>query len=367
VLLAACGGPSDAPGTAPWRDGPPAQADAARRALDTYAGHPTREFVFARDAYPAADGPPVVPAAQARWLNDQSEVLGVQVGPEARAYPVPLLAFHHAVNDVLGGAPIAVTYCVVCSSGVAYDAEIDGRTLTFGMDGAWRGVATLYDRETRSVWLHLTGACIEGPLAGRVLRRLPAGRHTTWADWRTLHPDTTVMAPLPAVAAMARGMGYLSEDATRSGRPGYPEPMRPTLARPDRRLAEHALLFGVRARDDTRAYPLAALGRQRVVQDTLGGQPLTVWFDLQARSAAAYVPRVGGRPLTFRWSEARGIRDVETGSAWTLDGRCTDGPLAGSCLEAADGRLAEWYGWVAHHPGTTIWDPAREAGGPTRH
>ena len=47
----------------------------------------------------------------ARSKLDSSEmVLAVRFGQDARAYPISQMAYHHVVNDVVGGVPIAVTY-----------------------------------------------------------------------------------------------------------------------------------------------------------------------------------------------------------------------------------------------------------------
>jgi hypothetical protein len=37
-------------------------------------------------------------------------VLAVKVGAERRAYPVAIMAYHHILNDSLGGTPLVVTY-----------------------------------------------------------------------------------------------------------------------------------------------------------------------------------------------------------------------------------------------------------------
>jgi hypothetical protein len=50
------------------------------------------------------------PAAQADWIAADEPVLAVALGGEARAYPVRQLAYHHVVNDVVGGVPIVATY-----------------------------------------------------------------------------------------------------------------------------------------------------------------------------------------------------------------------------------------------------------------
>lgn len=37
-------------------------------------------------------------------------ILAVRYGSDARAYPIREMAYHHILNDVVGGVPIAVTY-----------------------------------------------------------------------------------------------------------------------------------------------------------------------------------------------------------------------------------------------------------------
>jgi hypothetical protein len=48
-------------------------------------------------------------AEQAR-LDSAQMVMAVRFGTEARAYPIRAMAYHHVVNDVVAGVPIAVTY-----------------------------------------------------------------------------------------------------------------------------------------------------------------------------------------------------------------------------------------------------------------
>ena len=50
-----------------------------------------------------------LPAAQAN-TDDREMVLAVKVGAEQRAYPVVVMAYHHILNDSLGGTPLVVTY-----------------------------------------------------------------------------------------------------------------------------------------------------------------------------------------------------------------------------------------------------------------
>ncbi len=43
-------------------------------------------------------------------LGADEMILAVRYGADARAYPVREMAYHHILNDVVGGVPIAVTY-----------------------------------------------------------------------------------------------------------------------------------------------------------------------------------------------------------------------------------------------------------------
>jgi thiol:disulfide interchange protein len=50
------------------------------------------------------------PAAEAGWVEEKDPVLAVAMNGEAAAYPVRQVAYHHIVQDVVGGVPVAVTY-----------------------------------------------------------------------------------------------------------------------------------------------------------------------------------------------------------------------------------------------------------------
>ena len=43
-------------------------------------------------------------------LGADEMILAVRYGDDARAYPIREMAYHHILNDVVGGVPIAVTY-----------------------------------------------------------------------------------------------------------------------------------------------------------------------------------------------------------------------------------------------------------------
>ena len=49
-------------------------------------------------------------SADVSFINDDDRVLSVTIGGESVAYPVRLMAYHHLVEDTVGGTPIVATY-----------------------------------------------------------------------------------------------------------------------------------------------------------------------------------------------------------------------------------------------------------------
>ena len=55
--------------------------------------------------------PQFVTAGEAEaWMDPTEQVLGISIGGEHHAYPIPVLSRHEIVNDVVGGQPVAVTW-----------------------------------------------------------------------------------------------------------------------------------------------------------------------------------------------------------------------------------------------------------------
>jgi len=53
---------------------------------------------------------PQFESASASKLDKGEMILAVRFGSDARAYPIREMAYHHVLNDVVAGVPVAVTY-----------------------------------------------------------------------------------------------------------------------------------------------------------------------------------------------------------------------------------------------------------------
>ncbi|MCC6007278.1 MAG: DUF3179 domain-containing protein [Rhodobacteraceae bacterium] len=147
-----------------------------------------------KDGIPAIWEPAFLPAAEETRLHDREPVLAYEHdGEAARAYPVRYLMWHEIVNDVVGGLPVAVTYCPLCNSAMVFDARVDGTPHSFGVSGLLRhSDMIMYDRETESWWQQAVGEGVVGQHAGTRLTPLPAWMES-WAEFRARNPDGLVM------------------------------------------------------------------------------------------------------------------------------------------------------------------------------
>jgi hypothetical protein len=68
----------------------------------------SRVNIYERMFHPA--GSPSFESGGQTKLEGDEKILAVAMNNEARAYPVRSLSYHHIVNDVIGGVPIAATY-----------------------------------------------------------------------------------------------------------------------------------------------------------------------------------------------------------------------------------------------------------------
>jgi hypothetical protein len=94
------------------------------------------------DGIPAIDSPVFESVADAdTWLGFDWPVMFFELDGVARAYPLAILIQHEIVNDVVGDTPVALTFCPLCNSTIAFDRRLaDGTVLDFGTTGLGRPV-----------------------------------------------------------------------------------------------------------------------------------------------------------------------------------------------------------------------------------
>lgn len=148
-----------------------------------------------RDGIPPIDNPVFLPVSEVSGLTDTEPVVGLIIGGEARAYPIRILIWHEIANDIVGGVPVAVTFCPLCNAAMVFDRRVEGQVLDFGTTGMLRNSdLVMYDRQTESWWQQFLGEAIVGELTGRVLKVLPS-RLESWGNFRKRAPLGQVLVP----------------------------------------------------------------------------------------------------------------------------------------------------------------------------
>jgi Protein of unknown function (DUF3179) len=318
-----------------------------------------------KDGIPAIDQPKFVSVADAdEWLSPREPVVLVIEGTEAKAYPLQILMWHEIVNDVVGGRPVAVTYCPLCNTALAFDRRLDGTLLDFGTTGRLRySDLVMYDRQTESWWQQATGEGIVGKLAGRKLELVNAPL-VNWKTFKASHPNGLVLS---------RQTGF---DRPYGDNPyvRYDDPKASPIAsffrgRPDPRLPPMERVIAVSLGGEDVAYAFQGLKEQPALNDVVSGVPIAVFWSPGTASALDHSRIAQGRDigstgvfdrrlrnlvLKFEPNGEGRFRDKVTGSEFDLLGRALSGPLEGEKLRPVPHGNHFWFAWGVFKPKTRL-------------
>ena len=313
-----------------------------------------------RDGIPPIDNPEFDPVDVARaWLQPQSPVVAFSLNGVARAYPLAIMTRHEIVNDVVGGEPVAVTFCPLCNSAIVFERTVDDQVFRFGVSGLLRNSdLIMWDDVTQSWWQQFTGTGIVGQYTGYQLTILPS-QVVGFGAFAEQYPDGEVLSP----GSRSYGTNpYVGYDSSAS----------PFLFRgpvDDRLFATERVLAGVIDGIPV-VYPFETLASMGVINDTVGAQDVVAFWQPGATSAldrsdidssrdvgmaALYDRTLDGQVLTFVRDAEGVIRDEQTGSAWNVFGTAIEGELAGRQLQQRLAAPHFWFAWAAFQPDTLIY------------
>lgn len=313
-----------------------------------------------KDCIRSLDNPDLVPHERVTYLRDSSRVIGLTIGDTTLAVAHNVLRWHEVANFDFTERRIAITYCPLTGSALAFDrSAVNGRT--FGVSGLlYKNNLIMYDRTTKerneSLWtqMRMIGEC--GPETGT---RLPIveTKEMEWARWNALHPQSLVVSDDEGSTGQYRHNDYRAYEEEDNPRVPFPLPDGMDERRPPK---ERVLGVPIGPRAGT-AYPFGELSRAAeegvaAFTDAVGGRELAVFWDTDAASADVFAAEHGGQVLEFTVRGGR-IVDRGTGSTWTIEGEAVDGPLAGTRLEPiTEAYVAFWFAWAAFQPETEIWN-----------
>jgi hypothetical protein len=258
-----------------------------------------------RDCIPSIDRPEFLKASDVDFLDRDDIVLSLTHENITRAYPTRILDRHEIVNDRFGETPVAVTYCPLCGSGLAFVRVLGGEEVQLGVSGLLHNNdLIMYDRKTKSLWQQITGQAIAGPMRGSTLQSLPVTM-SLWKEWKTANPGAEVLA-LPS-----RRQRYLKKtygDYDSSDRLLFP------VANQDARLHVKKVIHGVE----------------------IGALSIAV-EDKWLKKKGSWEHDINGKILRLDVNDAGGV----TGS---IEG------------EPVSVHRMYWFAWYSFHPDTSLID-----------
>ena len=239
-----------------------------------------------------------------------------------------------------------------------YSAKIEGQPTTFGTSGLlYRSNKLMYDRATESLWNSFIGEPVIGPLADSGIRlSLFPVLLTTWKEWLDEHPDTTVLSIHTGVYDPEV---YRHEQDPRSPYYEYRNTRGTMFAVPfrDDRFGVKEEVLGISNGGAHKAYPVALLREERVVNDVVGGVPVVIVASpvssaarVYARGERSFMPEEGQIGVPRRLLDS-------AGTVWQVgDDALTNASGPGDTLARIPASVSYWFGWFAFHPDTDVYE-----------
>ncbi len=321
-----------------------------------------------RDCIPSIEDPRFETIEEAAAVTvDAIPIVHVEVDGDIRGYPLDILTRHEIVNDVIGGEPVAVTFCPLCNTAIAFKRTVGEEVLEFGVSGLLRNSdLVMYDRATHSLWQQATRRAIVGAYVGARLDHVPASI-VSFGQFADEYPDGLMLS--------------------RGGRPygenpygGYDRDNTPFLfsGEIDPRLPGVERVVALETTDPATgdaefiAYPWSVVSERRAINDARGGLPIAVLWTpgtntaLGARSiadaedigaAAVFTTLIGDIALILEPNpdDDQTFIDVSTGTVWNIFGRAISGTYESAQLEPVLHADYFWFAWAAFHPETEVY------------
>ena len=214
------------------------------------------------------------------------------------------------------------------------------------------------DEQTGTYWQQITGLAIAGPLAGHRLTLVSADE-LTFALWKSEQPGGTVLNDVSR---------YAHEYAPKNWDIAM-EKVPTVLSYAQAGLKPRDLMLGVRAFGASRAFPYAAVLKEKLVEDRINGEPILIVVGPDNLSVRVFRRRISGS-ITAEFYRISGsqtgtrqnqpepgalLLDAQSGSQWNFHGCAIGGKLRGVCLEPVQAIKDYWFDWRNYNPQTTVY------------
>jgi hypothetical protein len=281
----------------------------------------------------------------------------LNINEDIRVYPLQILVWHEIVNDVVGGKPIAVTYCPLCFTNQVFNRTlIDGNIVEFGTSGKlYNSNLVMYDRKNNSLWSQALGEGIVGNYSGIKLEKIPFDI-AYWKEWKKLYPESKVLSrdtgSVRPYGADPYGNYYTNDLIL------FP------LANDDKRLGLKEIVIGLEDENQYKAYKMQDIETNKVINDIIGEDKKIALVSLQPFMVRVFdrgiddnVNDEGKKIIVdlFYNETNNTLIDRVTDSELNFDGKFINGQLQDKQLKRLAMDQDFWFEWAAFHPETEVF------------
>ena len=296
-----------------------------------------------QDGIPPLRNPKMITANKATYLDDDNIVFGISINGDTRAYPKRILAWHEMFTDVVGDVPVTGVYCTLCGTVILYKSEKDGVNYQLGTSGfLYRSNKLMYDQKTQSLWNTLWGKPVIGPLVGKGIElEYLSVVTTTWGEWKTLHPETTVLS-LNTGHRRDYGEGIAYKDYFATDKLMFSIPEK------DKRLKNKQEILAIRLPSETNenlAISSKFLRKNPVYKGKIMQKSFTVFTDKSGGHRVYFTEDV-----SFTSYDGRQTVTDSTGASWLLFEGYLEAVSDKKRLELLPTHNAFWFGYKAAFP-----------------
>lgn len=278
----------------------------------------------------------VLKSQQENTLPGSRLVIGIENNGEAKAYPVEFLAYHHQVQDTVGGKKVMVTYCSVCRTGRVFEPVINGQNEKFRLVGMDHFNAMFEDATTKSWWRQTTGEAITGKMKGSKLTEIES-RQMRIDKFFELYPNGYVMQ-----TDEASDMNYDSLARFEQGK------SKGRLTRTDSlSWKDKSWVIGVQVGSAYKAYDWNVLKKKRIINDVINQTPVVIALSDDEQSFVAF-ERPSAMNFTIRHDTLYADQTAYNFSGFSVSDLNDSLPP----LKRIQSYQEFWHSWRTFHPGT---------------
>ena len=294
-----------------------------------------------KDGIPSIDNPQFATFSegQTRASYLDALVVGIVVDGVAKAYPHPILDWHEIVNDEIGSASVAITYCPLTGTAVGWNRMVNNQVTEFGVSGLLYNTNLMpYDRRTDSTWSQQRLDCVNGDLIGEQIEVVPVVE-TTLSTWLDTYPDSEILTEDTGINRDYGRYPY-GDYITNNSRLLFP------ISDMDNRLPAKERVLGVF--DDSgqvKGYPFdRSSSETEVILDNFNGESFVIARNT-ARNFIVAFENPGN--LTFTASQDfPAVLEDENGGLYDITGQLISNSAGQSSeLVIAKSFIGYWFSW----------------------